>query len=127
MAIWQADEEGRKPQAPMPSIATKSFASTRPTNNTATQPSTTPEHVSKSQQSLLDLSMGLLDDTVLSDDEVDDDATAACDAFDDTSNPTHNTLRRTSKHLHARNVTPRKRAKKLVAVYKSLSKKKKNI
>jgi hypothetical protein len=109
--------------SPMPSVATKSFASTRPTNTDTTQPSTTPEHVTKSRQSLLDLSMGLLDDEV-SDDEVDDDATAAFDAFDDTSNPTHNTLRQTSKHLHARNVTPRKRAKKLVAVYKSLSKKK---
>jgi hypothetical protein len=117
------DSSRSKSISPMPSIATKSFASTCPTNNTATQPSTTPEHVSKSRQSLLDLSMGLLDDTV-SDDEVDDDATAAFDAFDDTSNPTHNTLRQTSKHLHARNVTPRKRAKKLVAVYKSLSKKK---
>lgn len=90
------------------SVATKSFASTLPTstitattattNNTA-QPIDMPEHVSKSRQALLDLSMGLLDD-VNSDSDVDDDAIAAFDAFDDKTNPTHNTLRQMSKHLH---------------------------
>jgi hypothetical protein len=112
------------------SVATKSFASTLPTstitattaitNNTA-QP--TPEHVSKSRQALLDLSMGLLDD-VNSDSDVDDDAIAAFDAFDDKTNPTHNTLRQMSRHLHMKNEPASKRAKKLVAGYKSLSKKK---
>jgi hypothetical protein len=94
----------------MPSLATKSFASTHPTNADTAQPSTTAERVTKSRQSLLDLSMGLLDDGI-SDNAVDEDATAAYDAFDDTSNPTHNTLRQISKHLHMRDGTPRQRAK----------------
>jgi hypothetical protein len=100
----------------MPSIATKSFASTHPTNADTAQPSTKAEHVTKSRQSLLD--------DGISDNAVDEDATAAYDAVDDTSNPTHNTLRQISKHLHTRDGTPRKRAKKLVAAYRSLSKKK---
>jgi hypothetical protein len=87
----------------MPSIATKSFASTRPTNAGTAQPSTTPEHVTKSRQSLRPI--GLLDYGI-SDNAVDDDATAAYDAFDDTSNPTHNKLRQISKHLHTRDATP---------------------
>jgi hypothetical protein len=99
------DSSRSRSVSPMPSIATKSFASTCPTNADTAQPSTTPEHLTKSQQSLLDLSMGLLDDGI-SNNAVDDDATAAYDAFDDTSNPTHNTLRQISKHLHTRDGTP---------------------
>jgi hypothetical protein len=108
--------------SPMPSVSTKSFATTL-------QPPTieTPQHVKKMRDALMEYSLGLDGDGEGSfDEEVDDEAIAAFEAFGNTEDPTHKTLHQYAKKLHDKNdmTTPIK-VRKLVSVYKASSKKKK--
>ena len=97
--------------SPMPTIGTNTFVSA--------MPSTTPEHVGKMKNALMDYSM--------EGDDVNEDAVLVVQAIGDASHPSNKTLCDYSKMLHGKDdmATPMK-AKKLVSVYHASLKKAKH-
>jgi hypothetical protein len=79
------------------------------------------------RDALMEYSLGLDGDGEGSfDEEVDDEAIAAFEAFGNTEDPTHKTLHQYAKKLHdKKDMTTPLKVRKLVSVYKASSKKKK--